>query len=371
MKRVVIVQRRLTHYRVPLFERLRHALAESGIELDLVIGDGTPREAQRRDSGELAWAIHVPTKYFLGGRLCWQPFFAHLRGANLVVVTQENALLANHLLLLARRPYRLAFWGHGANLQSRRPRGWRERFKRWTTRKVDWWFSYTELSARLVRAAGFPASRITLLNNAVDTSAMQAARRAALGVDAGALRAELGLAPGPVGVYLGSLDRAKRLGFLFEAALAIRAERPDFSLLMIGDGPEREVVNRWCHDHPWIVWVGSRVGEDKARYLTLGDLMLNPGMVGLGIFDAFVHELPLITTDFGLHSPEIEYLRHEYNGLMTRDCLTDYARSIVELLNDPARLDSLRRHCADSARNYSLDDMVERFRHGIVQALAS
>jgi L-malate glycosyltransferase len=37
-QRVIIVQRRLTHYRVPLFELLRNDLAAEGIQLDLLVG---------------------------------------------------------------------------------------------------------------------------------------------------------------------------------------------------------------------------------------------------------------------------------------------------------------------------------------------
>jgi glycosyltransferase involved in cell wall biosynthesis len=370
IRRVVIVQRRMTHYRVAFFERLRAALANDGIVLDLLVGEGTAREAQRRDGASLSWAKHLPTRYFAADRLCWQPFFRHLRGASLVIVTQENTLLANHLLLLGRHPYLLAFWGHGANLQSTRPDGWRERFKRWTTRRVDWWFAYTALSARLIAAAGFPASRTTILNNAVDTSAMQAARHAVRPADVAALRQTLGLGPGPVGVYLGSLDPSKRLDFLFASAARIRDVRPDFSLLLIGDGPERDSVRAWCRDHPWAVWVGSQVGDDKARHLAIGDLMLNPGAVGLGVFDAFVHGLPLVTTGCGLHGPEIEYLEQGRNGLICADVVDDYARCVVELLDDPARLQDLRLGCTSSARRFSLDGMVENFRLGIGQALA-
>ena len=61
----------------------------------------------------------------------------------------ENKLIQNHLLLLGPRRFRLAFWGHGANLQSDNPHGLKERFKRWTTNRVDWWFAYTQMSADL------------------------------------------------------------------------------------------------------------------------------------------------------------------------------------------------------------------------------
>ena len=36
----------------------------------------------------------------MGERFCWQPIRAHLEGVDLVIVTQENKLIQNHLLQL-------------------------------------------------------------------------------------------------------------------------------------------------------------------------------------------------------------------------------------------------------------------------------
>ena len=107
--RVGIVQRRLTHYRVPLFEALRMALMEREIDLDLLVGQGTPAEGKKRDAGELHWAQPIPTRYCLGGRLCCQSFHGQLADIDLLIVTQENKLIHNYWLLLAPRRFKLAF----------------------------------------------------------------------------------------------------------------------------------------------------------------------------------------------------------------------------------------------------------------------
>ncbi|MFY9509562.1 MAG: hypothetical protein WAQ05_01135, partial [Rubrivivax sp.] len=173
---VTVVQRRLTHYRVPLFEQMRQRLDADGIDFRLLHGEATAPEAAKHDAGHIAWAETLPTRYLLDGRLCWQPFMHRAAASDLVVVTQENKLL-NNLLAIAspwRRPA-LAFWGHGRNMQAPQPDGARERFKRWTTNRVDWWFAYTALSADFVRNDGFPAARITVLDNSIDTGELRAA----------------------------------------------------------------------------------------------------------------------------------------------------------------------------------------------------
>lgn len=369
MTKICIVQRRLTHYRLPLFAALRETLAVRGIALELLVGRGTAAEERKHDTGELPWARPIPTRYWLGGRLCWQPFGRYLDGVDLLIVTQENKLLQNHLLLLMPRRFRLAFWGHGANLQSADPNGLKERFKRWTTNRVDWWFAYTRMSADLVQVAGFPESRITLLNNAVDTAELLNQRLSVAPQETQALRASLGFGAGPVGIYVGSLYADKRLDFLFDAAEAIRVLVPDFHLLIVGEGPERERVRAWCTAHPWAHWAGAKFGRDKAMHMAVAQIQLNPGLVGLGILDGFVCGVPMLTTDCGIHSPEIAYLENGVNGLMTANDLQGYVDACVRLLQDPGELNRLRTGCEASAREYTVENMAQRFADGIVHCL--
>lgn len=369
MQKVCISQRRLTHYRVPLFERLRTLLRERGIELRLIVGEGTAAEAKKHDAGYLPWAESLQTQYWASGRLCWQPLQRHLHDLDLLIVTQENKLLQNHLLMLKPRRFKLAFWGHGANLQSENADGLKERFKRWTTSRVDWWFAYTQMSARLVKAAEFPEARITVLNNAVDTAELLAQRQSVMPEEAQALRDSLGFGAGPVGIYVGSLYADKRLVFLFDAAEAIRAQVSDFHLLIVGEGPERDKVQEWCALHPWARWVGAQFGRDKAARMAVAEIALNPGLVGLGILDSFVCGAPMLSTDCGLHSPEVSYLENGINGVMTANNLQDYVDACVCLLRDREALDRLRVGCAESAREYTVEHMAQRFADGIVRCL--
>ena len=368
---VGIVQRRLTHYRVPLFEALRGELAERSIHLNLLVGQGTPAEERKHDAGELPWAKVIPTHYLAGGRLCWQPFYRYIEGVDLLVVTQENKLLQNHLLMLAPRRFKLAFWGHGANLQTDNPGGFKERYKRWTTNRVDWWFAYTQMSTGLVQETGFPDSRITVLNNAVDTAELRCQRQSVTPEETQVLRESLGLGAGPVCVFVGSLYADKRLDFLFAAAAAIRRELPDFHLLLVGDGAEREKVRAWCDANPWTRWVGARFGREKVAYISVAQVMLNPGALGLGVMDAFVCQAPMITADSGNHGPEIAYLQNGVNGVMTADDLDAYVEATVDVLSSTQLLETLRAGCAVSAKEYTVENMARRFADGIERCLSA
>lgn len=371
MDKVCIVQRRLTHYRVPLFAKLREVLAERDVHLELLVGRGTADEEKKRDGGALPWAKVIPTHYLVGGRFCWQPLRQHLEGVDLLIITQENKLLQNHLLMLAPRRLKLAFWGHGANLQTDNPDGFKERYKRWTTNQVDWWFAYTQMSTALIKAAGFPDSRITVLNNAVDTAELRCQRQSVTPEETQALRESLGFGVGRVGVFVGSLYADKRLDFLFAAAAAIRHALPDFHLLLVGDGAECEKVRAWCDANPWTRWVGARFGREKVAYISVAQVMLNPGALGLGVMDAFVCQAPMITTDCGNHGPEIAYLENGVNGVMTADDLDAYVEATVGVLSNTQLLETLRAGCAASAQEYTVENMARRFADGIERCLSA
>ena len=366
---VVIVERTLLHYREAVYQRLRSLLQQEGIELQLLIGEGTPIEKKKRDEAKLEWPIRLPTRYFFNYRACWLPFSEYARNADMVIVGHENKMLYNLWLMFFGRPRRLAFWGHGRNMQSLQPNSLRERFKRWTINKVDWWFAYTESSAALVHDAGFPRSRITIVNNAIDTRELARLCNTITEQDRQHLRASIGFTDGPIGIYVGSLYKEKRLAFLLEAAQKIHARQPRFQLIVVGAGPDQSLIEEAASEHPWIYYAGPLQGQQKAEMLAIADVMLNPGLVGLGILDSFVSGSPMFTTDCGLHSPEISYMVNGKNGVMTDDDVDLYVDAIVNTLNNPVLLGKLKSGARSSASRYTIENMAQRLHEGIMSCL--
>jgi len=368
--RVLCVQRRLTHYRVALFEELRNLLAKDGVVFDLAYGQPCAQEAEKSDQGDIGWAHKVHCHYRLKGQLCWQNPTQLAKHADLVVVTQENKMLFNLWAMFVRHPKRLAFWGHGRNFQSSRPNGLFERFKQTLSRRCDWWFAYTGVSERRLVDLGFSPEKITNLQNAVDTQALLGQIASVTTEEVESFRAGLRVGAAPLGIYVGSLYKEKRIDFLLAAAERIAMRVPGFVLLVIGNGAERNLVNKAKTQHAWLRYEGPQFGRDKAVALRSADVMLNPGLVGLGILDAFAAGLPMITTDCGIHSPEIDYLRNGENGIMTSDNLEAYVEAAVAVLKDPGYALRLRNNARSDAGKYTISNMAQNFRCGILAALA-
>jgi L-malate glycosyltransferase len=364
--RVLLVQRRLPRYRVALFQQLNAELRRRGVDLVLAYGDPTPSEALKRDEAEMADACRLPTRYF-GEHLCWQP--VDTVGYDLVIVSQENRMLFNHWLCRPWRRHRLAFFGHGANLASAHPAGLAERFKHFTTRRADWFLAYTSLSRDLVLEAGFPPERITVLNNAVDTSRLRAQLAALPSEPVERLRQTLGLTPGHTGLFMGSLYAGKAIDLLLAAAARCAARTPGFRLVIVGDGPAAPQVREAAARHAWLHWAGARHGDDRLPYLAVADFMLMPGSVGLAILDGFAAGLPILSTRTRGHGPEIVYLSPGENGEMTPHEPEAYAAAIQQWMDAPQRLAALRAGALQSGQRYSLEAMVANFADGVLAAL--
>jgi L-malate glycosyltransferase len=351
---VAFIQEWLPRYRLPFFNLLRDVLGTERIELRLYHGQPVGAMAKRSDAAGLPWACQVVNSHL--GSLVWQPVWRQARRADLVIVEQANRLALNYLLLAARPAGgpRVAFFGHGANLQGN-PASLRERWKRMWIRTPNWWFAYTDGTAVRVLSGGFPAKRITVVQNAVDTS--------------GLTEVDIPKRPGRC-IYVGSLYEYKRLPFLLEAADSIAANVPQFELIVVGDGPLRPWLQSEAEIRPWLRYEGADHGPARDKLFVSSELTLVTGTLGLVIVDSFAARAPLVAIDKALHSPEVEYLQDGVNGrLLAPGSAKQYAEAVTQLLMDRAFRERLVDGCVRSSRKYTVEAMVTNFASGIMAAL--
>lgn len=374
MKTVSIIQTTLTHYRVPLFHKLRESLAEHEISLNLIHGTAKGEESKKNDDGYLEWAIKVDNFSFklFETEILWQPALKYLKNSELVVVHQENRLLLNYLLLARKKikNQKIAFWGHGRNFQNANTKQPREIFKRYFLNKPDWWFAYTSITEDILLKEKYPADRITVLNNAIDTNELNTFANSVTDDKIFSLRNSLGIRGKHVGVFCGSLYSGKRIDLLLEAARKVRKQINDFELVVIGAGPDEYFVKEAAKASPWIHNAGPRFGYEKALFMKLGQVFLLPYMVGLAILDSFVLGLPIVAMMNGNHGPEIAYMRSGENGIITNNTLEEYANAVCALFNNPGKNREIAKQCLADAHQLTIENMTTNFAKGIVACLA-
>lgn len=360
------------HYRLPFHERLRKLLLEHDVDYRVVYCEPGEENRKKKDTVDIAWGVKVPRTDLPGG-LIYQHGLREGLGADLAIIQQENALAMNYLLNVASAAgaARVAYFGHGRNFQSRNPQGLSESWKRFWAKRCDWWFGYTDETRRHVEALGYPPERITVFNNAVDTTALTELSAGIDEAEVARIEASLGIAGTNLCVFVGGLYPDKRLDFLVEAGERIRREIPDFEMLVVGGGVDQPKLEAMAASRPWLFVAGPRFGREKVALMKGAKLFLMPGLVGLAVLDAAALDLPIVTTDYPYHSPEIAYLRAGGQGEIVPEWTSSehYAAAVIALLRDEERRQALQQAGRQVMQTITIDKMAGRFAEGVLKAL--
>lgn len=369
-KQVSIIYRLLPQYRASFFQDLRDNLAGEKVKLSLFYG--RTRGNPKKDEVDLEWAtfIHQTQIDLFGKTLLYQHLPDSIYQSDLIILMQENRLLSN--FTVARRARRndikTAFWGHGINLQDQ-PNSVANRWKRLYSVRSDWWFAYTGSVKRRLIEMGYPEERITTVNNAIDTRTLIKARAAVSEEQKDQVKQELGLGEGPIAIYCGAMYPEKRLPFLLEACQVIKRDIPTFELILIGAGPDALFVKQFAATHPWAHYIGSKFGLERVPYFAVSEALLIPALVGLAVLDSFALATPIITTNHPFHGPEIDYLEHDVNGLISDNELFAFSRLVADAITNRSKMARLRQNGLNSAGKYTVEAMVSSFAGGVLSAL--
>jgi len=369
MKRVAVIHPWMPEYRINLFSNLRLKLLESGVELNVFYGEPEMDWRLRNDQRELDFGKLLPTRQIqIFGRTLFlkslKPL-GSLKEYDLIIVEQAVRNLETYLLLAKRAP--IAFWGHGKTYtQESIPM--LEKLKSWLTMKGSWFFSYTAQGAENVISDGFPEDRVTVLNNTIDTASLSKNLESQDSVKVLEYRQNELAGAEQVALYIGALDKSKKIPFLIRSLDLVAAKEPGFRLLIAGDGPERQEILREISSRPWARFLGTQFGEQKAFFLRVADVLTIPGRAGLVVIDGFCAGLPIITTTDPHHPPEFEYLLNGTNSLITRESESEYSNGVLEALLRPLN-ERLQSGAKLSSTKYSIESLVSNFNSGVMKYL--
>ena len=331
------------------------------IDLDLLYG--VPRTAFSRivPNGK-PFQLRV-----VAGRMLWFPVLWKALRADFVIVEHSNKLLINYVLFVAQflGGPKLGFWGHGRNHQTDNPDSLSERVKIWMGRHAYWYFAYTAQVRDELIERGYDPDHITDVQNAVVAPSATAAPS-----DVVEIREQLGLTENSVvGFFCSQMYPKKRLELLVAAALEVRKKIPEFNLVLAGAGMSQNIAEEAAQKHEFIHYVGPQFGEDKTAYYALSRFVAFPGLLGLGIVDAFHYSVPSVVTDYRFHSPEISYLADGENAILTEDSVENFADTMIRICQDDKLHATIKQGCDIWSQKITIDAMAENFADGIEQAV--
>ena len=381
-KKVIIIQNALVHYRIPFYNALRERLFDEDIDLRLLYGlPVSPHEVTEKLIADLdlPWG-EAFTNHYLPFRAIWHPVLNQVWDADLVIVEHASRLLVNYAVYLSGffGGPKMAFWGHGWGHQTDRQDRLSEKAKTWIGKRGEWYFAYTWKVREGLIHRGYDGSRITDVQNAV---AAPTARPSHSEIET--IRKEHGLTPDcRVALCCGAMYGAglrrhggremyhdKRLGLAIVAAEEVRRVVPSFVLILAGAGRDEGIAIEAARKHDFIRFVGPIFGSRKAAFFAISRFVVMPGLVGLGLIDAFHHGVPAVVTEYRYHSPEIVYLRDGENGIMAEDSREGLTQAMIRLATDDVLHAKLVTGCKTAAEKITIEEMVSRFTAGILAAL--
>ena len=178
--------------------------------------------------------------------------------------------------------------------------------------------SESERQAGLVAGVGRPEQYRVVLN----------------GVDLDRFAAEPAPVPGRL-VWVGRLAPAKRPDVAIEVGAELRRRGIDFELLLVGDGPDREDVERLLAERPGAATLAGRRSDIPELLREAACLLLTSEYEScpLGVIEAMAAGVPVVATAVG-GVPEL-VADGEHGLLAPEDDVQALADAVERLLSDP------------------------------------
>lgn len=201
---------------------------------------------------------------------------------------------------------------------------------------------------------------LLVVQRGVDTQLFNPARRS------DSLRENWGLRPDEVAaLYVGRLAPEKNLGLAVSSFRAMQQHTPSARLIMVGDGPERQALEK---QNPDIIFTGARRGEDLAAHYASGDVFLFPSTTetyGNVTMEAMASGLAVIAYNYAAAE---EHIRHDSNGLVAPlDDAFQFINLARELAGDRSRIERLRLNAVSQASQLDWEYIYQQFESILVQ----
>jgi glycosyltransferase involved in cell wall biosynthesis len=198
----------------------------------------------------------------------------------------------------------------------------------------------SEATRRQLIADRIAPEKIALWRRGVCTTRFTPAKRS------DDLRAQWNAASVPVVLYVGRLSKEKGLGLLPTIVRRLTELRTTHRLVLVGDGPAREDLQRALPD---AVFTGTLTPDQVATAMASADVFLFPSRTdtaGNAVLEAQASGLPVIVSGAGGPS---EQMIDRRTGIVCRDDST-FELALTSLLRDR----SARRSMSSAARRYAM-----------------
>ena len=194
-----------------------------------------------------------------------------------------------------------------------RTRRWLGRYDpvRWSILRADGLIVYSEHARNYYIEEGFGPDRVWVATNAPDTAALLRYRDEWLteGNELERERRRLAAGADLVIFLLGRLNLDRKVDVLLRALARLAGGTVRFSLVVVGDGEEREGLRKLADSLGLerVFFEGAIYDEKElCRYFLVSDIFVTPGVASMALKMAMTLGKPVITVDYGLEVHDVE-----------------------------------------------------------------
>ena len=161
-------------------------------------------------------------------------------------------------------------------------------------------------------------------------------------------------------IHVSNLRPVKRVGDVLQIFKNVNA-RVKSMLIIIGEGPDMEVINQFLEEHPDLIGKVRLLGKvnDLYRILQLSDVFLLPSeqeSFGLAALEAMAAETPVISSNAG-GIPEVN-IQGETGFLAEIGNVEAMSNYTIKLLSDENLLTQMKKNAKDQALRFDLKNIL-------------
>ena len=319
VKKVLILQRAIPNYRLPLFQALC-ALKDIEITIGCAEFDAATTTGIAADNykGVRLKKLKV---HKLGGKLLFQSITS-LKGYDLVITDISINLLSVpvYLFLCWIKGIKVIGWGKGLpQLLNVKESGLVKAYKKIYLRRFDTFLLYGHISKKYFEEIGLGYKPLFIAQNSVDIEKFFTGFNDNT-TAAAQLKEEMKLSDKFVFSYFGKLTPRKEVHKIIEAFRIVKATHPQAFLLIAGNGADRNRLEQLSADlvsEGSLKFMGQVQNGKEGTVLHLMDAYLSFSQGGLGMLEAMATARTIVSTPEVF--PETELLQNNYNCFLSDD----------------------------------------------------
>jgi glycosyltransferase involved in cell wall biosynthesis len=227
--------------------------------------------------------------------------------------------------------------------------------------RADACIGYSSVAREWFLHVGVPAERIFVAQNSIDVTRMLNDRKTVL-AQAGSrdeVKSSLGLKGRKVILYVGAVERRKRLEDLFSIAAKMSGRGEPVSVLIVGDGDHLDALKEIAAATSDLdARFAGRRTDDVGRYFVAGDAFVLPGPGGLSINQAMAYGCAVVVR--GGDGTEGDLIDNGVSGFLVAEG-DSLAEPIEAILSDERLRERISAAALDKIAGFGLENMRRRF----------